>query len=160
MKKLVIAALLYAVTAGTAMTPRAAAATPREIVTRNARGPVIVWDATPQIENLISRNIPFDRGVGQLKVHALELFVGAAHGFARKERHLTVMVVYARSGAINARYQTKSFAGIGTAVTLDGSPAIHLNPQWRTQAQHGRFPSGVTLTVSNPASQPESQSGM
>jgi len=136
----------------------ATAATPREIVTRNANGPVIVWDATPQIEAFISHNIPFERGVGQLKVHALELFVSAAHGFAHKERHLTVMVVYARSGAINARYQTKSFAGVGNAVTLEGFPQVHLNRAWRAQAQQGKFPPGITIRISNPSSQPAAES--
>jgi len=125
-------------------------AMPREIITRNASGPVIVWDATPQIEGLIALNVPYERAVDQLKVHALELFVRGAHGFAKKETHLTVMVVYARSGAINARYQTKSFQGVGDVLTLEGSPRIRLDSRWRVQAQHGNLPPGLTLHVNPP----------
>ena len=128
----------------------AAQATPREIITRTASGPVIVWDATPQIEGLIAQNVSYEGAVDQLKVHALELFVRGAHGFAKKEKHLTVMVVYARSGAINARYQTKSFQGVGDVLTLEGSPRIHLDSQWHAEAQHGKLPTGLTLHVSPP----------
>ena len=123
---------------------------PREIITRNGSGPVIVWDATPQIEQLIAHNVSYEGAVDRLKVHALELFVRGAHGFAKKEKHLTVMVVYARSGAINARYQTKSFQGVGNVLTLEGAPRIRLDSQWRAQAQRGTLPAGLTLHVSPP----------
>ena len=146
-----IARLAAALIASSVALLTVAQATTRQIVTRNASGPVIVWDATPQIEGFVAQNIPFDRGVEQLKVHALELFVTAAHGFARKERHLTVNVVYARSGAISTRYQTKSFQGIGDALTLEGSPRVRLDPKWHALAERGRYPSGITIRVTNPA---------
>lgn len=131
----------------------AADSTPRQIITRDASGPVIVWDATPQIEGFIAHNTAMSAGLTQLKLRALDLFVQAAGTFARNERHLSVMVVYARSGAINARYQTKSFQGVGDVLTLGGSPRTHLNPAWRTQAKAGRFPRGITIQVSSPLSE-------
>jgi hypothetical protein len=147
-----VRSLAWCLALGAACVPLYAAsqATPREIITRNASGPVIVWDATPQIEALIAQNIPYDKSLDQLKIHALELFVQGAHGFAKKETHLSVMVVYARSGAINSRYQTKSFQGVGDVLTLEGSPHIRLDSQWRAQAQHGQLPAGLTLHVSPP----------
>ena len=145
--------ILFVALAALATTlPGGAQSAPRQIITRNALGPVIVWDATPQVEGFITNNIPYDRGVAQLKVHALELFVHGAQSFAKHEHHLSVTVVYARSGAINARYQTKSFQGIGNVLTLEGSPRIKLGADWLSKAQNGAFPSAITVHVAPPPS--------
>jgi len=121
--------------------------TPRQIVTRNAQGPVVVWDATPQLERFAAQNVPVATGVEQIKVRALELFVHAAQGFAKHERRLSVMVVYSRTGALSARYQMKSFEGVGDLLTLEGSPRIRLPHNWHVLAERGSFPSGIAIRV-------------
>jgi len=144
--RLIVAATLGLIVAPTLI---CADSMPREIVTRNQAGPVIVWDATPQIAGFIARDVAFNAALRALKVGALEIFVRASQGFAKSERHLSVMVVYARTGATNPRYQTKSFEGVADVLTLEGSPNVHFEHDWRTRAQRGQFPPGISIEVSD-----------
>ncbi len=123
---------------------------PRIIQTHsNIFGGVIFWDATPYVERFIADGTSPKDALSALELEAVKIFVTHAPEIAKTERHLRLIASFAKTGPINARYQTSTLEGIQTIFTLDGN--LHRNmgfPRgWEANAQRGVLPPGIKLQV-------------
>ncbi|PZR56363.1 MAG: hypothetical protein DLM50_08845 [Candidatus Meridianibacter frigidus] len=127
---------------------------PRTIQTyRTGVGAVVFWDATPYVERFVARGTPSAEALTALKSEAIRLFVSRAMQLSGSERHLRLIVSFARTGAINARYQTRTIEGVQDLLFLDGGlrKKMHFARDWERIASRGIPPAGVRLTVNRDA---------
>ena len=134
----------------TAHFPVAASAPPppRTVTARDQAGAVILWDATPYIQRFSADGTSTKDALKALETEAVMLFVRNAATLARSEHHLRVVVSYAQTGAIDPRYQTKTF-GIKTVLSVEGKiwPEIHFARNWQADLRRGVMPRGLKVEI-------------
>lgn len=127
--------------------PLASFPTPRIIQAHNANGAVVFWDATAYIEKFATQGTPKGAAIALLEYEAFKIFAAQAPTLSASAHHLTVVAAFAKTGAMNARYQTKSFEGVQNILTLDG----HIEKRMRfprnadREAQRGNMPPGLKM---------------
>ena len=122
---------------------------PRTITTQDHQGAVILWDATPFVEYFVQRAAPEKDAIKALESDAVGLLVRNAPLLGATQRHLRVVVSYVQTGATEERYQTKTFAGVKTILTVEGnvSPHMRFSRGWQSDLQRGVLPRGVRVEV-------------
>ena len=142
---------------GVALSRAAAAATepdlagypkPRVVLTQDASGAVLWWDATPWVQRLLNENAPRDAAVKALEFEAVKLFVTRAPALPTPATRLRVVVVFAKSGLVSGPYRTNASEGVRTLLVAEGSvrPRMSFPPSWEADAKRGVFPAGVAVT--------------
>ena len=126
------------------------ALTPRTITTQDRLGAVILWDATPYVDRFVQQGTPMRDALKTLEADAVMLFIRNAASL-HHQRHLRVVVSYVQTGATEARYQTKTFAGVKTILSVEGniSPRMRLPNGWENSLQRGVSPAGLKINVAN-----------
>lgn len=127
---------------------------PRIVQTQNSIfDAVIFWDATPYVEKFAALDTSPMDALKAMKYEAVKIFIAHAPALARQAHHLRVIVFFARTGAISARYQTATIEGVETVLTLDG--VLHRNMRfakgWESDAERGTLPAGIKLQVMSDA---------
>jgi len=122
---------------------------PRTIQTHNASGALIIWDASAYIDRFVNMNTPTDEAINDLKFVAVKLFVQNAPSLARSEKHLVVLVSFARTGAVSERYQTKTFEGVQNLLQVQGAlhKGMRFANNWEQLARTGTYPAGVQVQM-------------
>ena len=122
---------------------------PRTITTQDQQGAVILWDATPFVEYFVQRAAPQKDALEALENDAVGLFVRNAPLLGATQHHLRVVVSYVQSGATEERYQTKTFTGVKTILTVEGNLSLHMrfSRGWQADLQRGVLPRGVHVEV-------------
>jgi len=122
---------------------------PRTITTQDREGAVILWDATPFVEYFVQRATPQREALKALENDAVGLFVHNAPLLGANQRHLRVIVSFVQTGATEERYQTKTFTGVKTILTVAGniSPRMRFPRGWQDNLQRGILPRGVHIEV-------------
>ena len=149
---LVLALTLICVASLTAGMPASAAesALPqRTITTQDRSGAVILWDATPYVDRFARDGTPAHDALKVLQADAVALFVRNAPSLAASAHHLRIVVSYVQTGATEARYQTKTFAGVKPILTVRGkiSRRMHFPKNWQTDLERGVLPPGLSVDV-------------
>jgi hypothetical protein len=121
---------------------------PRVVLSQDASGAVLWWDATPWVERLINDNTPRDEALRALEFEAVKLFVTRAPVLPTHAAHLRVVVVFAKSGLVSGPYKTNASEGVRTLLVAEGNVRAHMTfaPGWEADAKHGVFPAGVAVT--------------
>jgi len=127
--------------------PLASFPAPRIIQSHNAIGAVVFWDATAYIEKFATQGTPKSEAIALLEYEAFKIFAAQASTLSATAHHLTVVVAFAKTGAMNARYQTKSFEGVQNVLTLDGKIEKHMRfpRDADRKAKLGKMPPGLKL---------------
>lgn len=140
------------------VTPNAVADNPlasfpraRVIRSHNNQGAVVFWDATPFIERFANLQTPRNRAIALLNYEAFKIFQSEAKRLPSSDRHLTVVAAYAKTGALDAHYQTSSFEGVQNILTLDGNvhKGMTFGKDADRRAQLGVMPAGLKLQLSS-----------
>jgi hypothetical protein len=123
---------------------------PRVVLSEDASGAVLWWDATPWVGRLIDDNTPRDAALKALEFEAVKLFVTRAPVLPTHAAHLRVVVVFAKSGLVSGPYKTNASEGVRTLLVAEGNVRAHMTfaPGWEADAKHGVFPAGVAVTPS------------
>jgi hypothetical protein len=123
---------------------------PRVVLSQDASGAVLWWDATPWVERLINDNTPRDEALRALEFEAVKLFVTRGPVLPTQAAHLRVVVVFAKSGMMSGAYRATVSDSVRTLLVAEGSVHAHMTfaPDWEAQAKRGVFPSGVAVTPS------------
>ncbi|HZO94684.1 MAG TPA: hypothetical protein VFB22_13090 [Candidatus Baltobacteraceae bacterium] len=121
---------------------------PRVVLSEDAHGAVLWWDATPWVERFLLAQTPSDGALRALEIEAVKLFVTRVPALPPGTRRLRVLVVFAKTGLADPHYQTSSFEGVRTLLTVEGDLRPHMTfaPDWESRAKAGTFPSGLSVT--------------
>jgi len=121
----------------------------RTITTVDRSGAVILWDATPSVDRFAQDGTPAADAVKSLEADAVGLFIRNAPALASSAHHLKILVSYVQTGATEARYQTKTFAGVKPILTVQGniSRRQRFPRNWQSELQRGVLPPGVSVDV-------------
>ncbi|MBV8689710.1 MAG: hypothetical protein JOZ59_06350 [Candidatus Eremiobacteraeota bacterium] len=121
----------------------------RTITTQDRSGAVILWDATANVDRFAQDGTPARDAVKALETEAVALFIRNAPLLAANARHLRVVVSYVQTGATEARYQTKTFAGVKPILTVQGkiSRGMRFPRNWQADLQRGAFPPSLSVDV-------------
>jgi hypothetical protein len=120
---------------------------PRVVLSLDASGGVLWWDATLWVERLLDNATPREAALRALEYEAVKLFVTRAGELPAGTTHLRVVVVFAQSGLVSGPYATRPDAGIRTLLTVEGDPRKRASfPRtWESDAQRGVFPPGLSV---------------
>lgn len=121
---------------------------PRVVLSRDASGAVLWWDATPWVQRLIDDNTPRATALRTLELEAVKLFVTRAPALPAPTTHLRVVVVFAKSGLVSGPYRTNASEGVQTLLVAEGNVRAGMSfaPSWEADAQRGVFPAGIAVT--------------
>jgi hypothetical protein len=121
---------------------------PRVVLTVDASGGVLWWDATIWVQRMLDESAPRITALHALEYEALKLFFTRASELPPGVTHMRVVVVFAQTGLISGPYSTRPDAGVRTLLTVEGRvrPRATLPSTWEAQAQRGIFPPGVRVT--------------
>jgi len=123
------------------------APTPRTILTQDSSGAVLLWDATPYVAAFAERGTPVHQALETLKADAVNLFLNNAPALASTQHHLKVIVSFVRTGAPEVHYQTKTFEGVQTILTVEGNlhRSMRFSKHWQDAARRGLVPPGIKV---------------
>lgn len=124
---------------------------PRIIRTHNRQGAVVFWDATAYIERFASLGTSKETALTLLEFEAFKIFESEAHALSSADHHLSVVAAFAKTGAMNPRYQTKNFEGVQNLLTLDGNvyKQMKFGKDADRRAQLGIFPPWLKLRIAS-----------
>lgn len=145
----VLSAALSAPAFGASNAPDLAAyPAPRVVLSQDATGAVLWWDATPWVERMVNDGLPRSAALSQLELEAVKLFVTRAPSLPTHAAHLRVVVVFARGGMMAGTYHTSIADSVRTLLVAEGAvrPQMTFAPGWEADAKRGVFPRGVTVT--------------
>ncbi|HEX3467875.1 MAG TPA: hypothetical protein VHT05_07355 [Candidatus Elarobacter sp.] len=144
---LIVMAVAPAAGAATVPDPAAYPA-PRVVLSQDATGAVLWWDATPWIERMVNDGVPRAGALAELELEAVKLFVSRAPVLPTHASHLRVVVVFARGGMMAGAYRTSVTDSVRTLLSAEGAVRAQMTfaPNWEADAKRGVFPRGVTVT--------------
>lgn len=124
---------------------------PRTITTQDRSGAVILWDATQDVEHFVHLGTSTRDGLKSLESEAIKIFVRNAASLSSHERHLRVVVSFVQTGATEARYQTKTFEGVQTLLTVAGDlhRGMRFPRDWEEKLRLGVLPHGIIVQVAH-----------
>lgn len=145
----VLSVALIAPAAQAASAPELAAyPAPRVVLSQDATGAVLWWDATPWVERMVNDGLPRAAALAELELEAVKLFVARAPVLPTHAPHLRVVVVFARGGMMGGAYRTSVTDSVRTLLVAEGAvrPQMTFAPSWEADAKRGIYPRGVTVT--------------
>jgi len=124
---------------------------PRVIRTHNNQGAVVFWDATAYVERFSVLGTSKERAIALIEYKAFKIFEAESRRLPSTDHHLTIIAAFAKTGALESRYQTQSFEGVQNLLTLDGNVhrRMHFGGDADTRAQLGRFPPGLRMQLAS-----------
>ncbi|HYW54203.1 MAG TPA: hypothetical protein VE826_09545 [Dongiaceae bacterium] len=107
---------------------------------------VLIWDATPQLVELLNAKKPSDDTLHALEADALAIMAERAKPATET---VTIRVVYNRTSEVNKAYVSATLQGVEKLFTMAAPRAEVLKnaAAWKSQLAGGSTPKGVVLTV-------------
>jgi len=143
--KIVLASFVFLATGGVL----AADTMPQgSVVVTKARGDALaIWDATPVLAGLVSRKASRGEVMRELESGAATIVVSKLPAYKKTARTLTLLVLYAKTGAISPTYNVATFEGVERLLTLKASTQVHFASDPAAEFRSGKTPSGLELHV-------------
>jgi len=117
------------------------------IVTKTHGDALAIWDATPVLTGLVSRKAGHDDIMRELESDAATIMVQKLPVYKKTARTLTLMVLYAKTGAISPTYNVATFEGVEKLLTLRASTRTRLAGDPARDFRAGKTPASVQLRV-------------
>ncbi len=111
--------------------------------------PLLVWNATPAVVDIVDAKQPRDAALHDLEASAVDVLAERAPTLKDAKR-LTVRVVYEKTGAVNPAYGTATFLGVERLFELSADAAtIQTSHQALADAlRAGKVPAAVHIVAS------------
>jgi hypothetical protein len=98
---------------------RAEAGVPGNVVVARASGDaLVIWDASPEVAELVTSRTPDDRAGARLQRDALRVAADSLSKVESSASSLTVRIIYSKSGAVSPVYGAATFAGVERYATV------------------------------------------
>lgn len=130
--------------------PAGAQTLPQGSVTvARARGDAIaIWDATPTLTALIAKKTSRKDVLSQLESDATLVFADKANVLKKSAKTLSIIVLYAKIGAISPTYHVATFEGVERLFMLKApTRAAAEGRKWAAEILRGAVPHGLLVTI-------------
>lgn len=87
------------------------------IMSRGGAHPMLVWDASPGVKDIVEKGTARDEALRGLEAAAIALAKDRAPQL-RAARDVTVVVMYSKTGDVSPAYQAATFTGVERLFTL------------------------------------------
>jgi hypothetical protein len=107
---------------------------------------VLIWDATPQVVDLVNAKKPNDETLHALEADAFAIMAERAKPATET---VTIRVVYQRTAEVNKAYVSATLQGVEKLFTMTAPRADVLKnaAAWKSQLAAGATPKGVVVTL-------------
>lgn len=118
------------------------------VVAKTGPTPLLLWDATPLVTQVVQNKQPREAALRDLESQAMQILGQHARGL-KHAKSLTIRVLYQKTGAVSPVYGTATFEGVERVFELTASSAdarAHAK-QLAEGIARGTVPRGVRLNV-------------
>ena len=152
MRSLLLLAAAVAFDAGFAAPPAVGADAPvpgHVIVARASGDALLIWDATPEVASIVSRNVSDADANAQLERDGLRVMSQSLGKVARDAKTVTVRIIYGHTGEVSKVYGSATFAGVEryAIVTMSGHDATSDRDKWKEAGSGSASPSWVEYKI-------------
>ncbi len=129
---------------------RAENGVPGNVVVARASGDaLVIWDASPEVGELVSSRTPDDRAAARLQRDALRVAADSLSKIEGGASSLTVRIIYSKSGAVSPVYGAATFAGVEryATVQLPFKDAQADRDHWKTLDAKTPLPKWIEVKV-------------
>lgn len=143
--------LISLVSLGLLCTGPARADSPQQLgpvtVTRTHGDGLAVWDATSILAGLMARKASRDEIMQELESDASTILLDKMHVYRKTAHTMTVVVLYAKTGAISPTYNVATFEGVERLFSIKAATNARLPKDSAAELRGGKTPAGIQVTV-------------
>jgi hypothetical protein len=145
-----IAAACIVFALGARPVPAEDAAVPGNVVVARTSGDaLVIWDASPEVAELVGERASDERASTKLERDALRVAAQSLGKIEKSANTLSVRIIYTKTGAVSPVYGAATFAGVERYATLELplKDALADRDHWKTLDAKAPLPKWIALKV-------------
>lgn len=119
------------------------------VVGRPSHGAIVVWDATPDVIEIVHGKLSDQAANDKLERDGLRVLASRLYVLDTNNPSITLRITYQKIAAVNSEYGNSTFAGVEEYATiiLDGKSAFAKRNRWTTLPNGAPVPAWVKFRI-------------